>query len=349
MVKIKAALLDGPGSFNLKEIHTPDCPEEGLLIRVKACAICSADVKMIDKGHKALKYPRIPGHEITGIILESESKQFKKGERVQIAPGLICGECKFCRKGVTNQCENIDIIGFTRNGGFAEYLSLPAQAVSSDIVNIIPENLSFQEAALAEPLACCINGQQLAGVEKGDTVLILGAGPIGCFHAMLSKVFGAEKVIIADKLKNRLDMAASSGADIIVDLNKDNLEKIIFEETKGLGADVILLSSGNIAVDESLINLMAPRGRISLFCGMPKENFHIKVNARTIHYKELSIVGAYGCTAEQNELALNLMSEGKVKTKWMITDEIGINDIEKGVENVKNCIGLKTIINFMEG
>jgi anthranilate phosphoribosyltransferase len=349
VIRIKAALLDGPGSFNLKEIPTPDCPLGGLLIKVQTCAICSADVKMIDKGHKALKYPRIPGHEISGIILKSKSKQFKEGDRVQISPGLICGECKYCRKDITNQCEDIDIIGFTRDGGFAEYLALPAQAITSNIVNILPDNLSFKEAALAEPLACCINGQQLVGVCSGDVVLILGAGPIGCFHAMLSRVFGASKVIIADKLKNRLDMAVLSGADLIIDLNKDNLEEVIFKETKGLGADVVLLSSGNITVNDFLINLMAPRGRISLFCGMPKENPQLEFNGRTIHYKELNIVGAYGCTAEQNKLALQLMSEGKIKTKWMITDEIGINEIVTGVKNVKNCIGLKTIINFMEG
>lgn len=346
-----AAVLKKPGQFQLEEVEIPRCPNGGLLIKVQASSICGADVKMINKGHKALRYPRIPGHEVAGIIVENKMAnhgQYKVGTPVQIAPGIACNSCTFCRRGAHNLCPEVEIIGFTHDGGFAEYLVVPPRGVVSGIVNIIPEHLSFAEAALAEPLACCINGQQLARVGAGDVVLIVGAGAIGHLHAMLARANGAKKIILGDIRQERLDLAELAGVDKLVNLNEAKIQEVVHEETGGTGVDVVLLACSQGAIDYPLLQLLAPRGRISLFSGLPYDKSKLNIDLNEIHYRELMLVGAYGCSAQQNKVALELMATGKVDVKGLITGEVILANINKGLENAQKCLGLKTIINFRE-
>jgi len=135
---MKAAVLKKPGDFFVTDIAEPVCPPGGLIIKVKAAAICSADIKMILKGHKAPEYPRIPGHEISGIVVESRNPKVREGENVQVAPSIVCGKCRWCLAGLENHCENIKILGFSMDGGFSEYIVIPLQGINSNIINLIP-------------------------------------------------------------------------------------------------------------------------------------------------------------------------------------------------------------------
>jgi L-iditol 2-dehydrogenase len=347
---MKAAILEEPGTFFVRELPEPECPQGGLLVKVKAAAICSVDVNMIIKGHKALTYPRIPGHEISGIIMESRSQSYKKGDNVQIAPGITCGKCRWCLAGMDNHCENIKIFGFSIDGGFSEYIVIPSEGVISNIVNPFPKSISFQEAALAEPLACCLNGQEIIGIKPGDKVLIIGAGPIGCLHALLARSNGADKVIMADFLKERVKYAAETGADCLIELNSDSLEilkKIVLEEAGENNVDVILIACSTEISWHNLVDLLAPRGRICLFSSFKKEQ---KILDRQVlnqlHYKEAVLAGAYGNTSKQNSLAVNLIVSGRIKVNWLITKQISLEEILIGIEMAKNKRGLKTIINY---
>ena len=181
---MRAALLKAPGNLTVDQVATAECPAGGLLVKVKACSICTTDVKMSIHGQRDLVCPRILRHEIAGVVIATDSASFGKGERVQIAPGLPCGKCAVCKGGITNLCEHIGILGFTCDGGFAQYLAVPAESVSCGGTNLIPQNMTFEEATFAEPLACCLNGQDLVHLGNGDTVLVWGAGQIGCLHTM---------------------------------------------------------------------------------------------------------------------------------------------------------------------
>lgn len=344
---MKAAVLKGQGEFNLADVEDPECPQGGIIVKVKSAGICSVDAKMICQGHKALDYPRIPGHEVAGIVAENRTagSGLEVGDRVQIAPGIICNECSYCRGGVTNQCEDIEIMGFTHDGGFAEYILIPPEGVSSSILNPIPTNLSFMEATLAEPLACSINAQELARVNKGDRVLVIGAGVTGCLHAMLAKVNGAEKVLLADKLTDRITLAEKTEADCLIDLSVEFIEEIVAEETESRGVDVIILACQEAALSYSLFKLLAPRGRISFFSSLPYCKSNIKLDAKELHYKEQMVVGAYGCRVDQNRKALELMTK-ELEVDWLITDEISLDEIRTGIERLINYEGLKTVINF---
>lgn len=344
---MKAAILKAPGHLMLDEVATPLCPDGGIVVKTQACSICSTDVKMFQRGHRDANYPRILGHEVTGVVVESHTQgdMFQAGDRVQIYPGICCGHCPACRRGIDNQCEHIGIIGFNHDGGFAEFLVVPPQSVAGDGVNLIPEGVSYEEAALTEPLASCLNGQQLAGVTEGDTVLILGAGPIGLLHAMLARVRGASRVLVAERLPSRLSMAGMADIDQKIDINRESTEAVVKEETGGRGVDVILVACSGAMVS-SLPELLAPRGRLCLFSGLPPETAQIPLDTNLIHYKELTIVGAYGSTAAQNSAALRLIASGKVPVAWLITKRLPLGEIEEGMEYVANREGLKAVITF---
>lgn len=346
---MQAAILNEKKQLELRDLPRPKIVPGGVLIKVVASGLCGADLKMIDKGHKALTYPRVLGHEITGIIVESETKEFNKGDRVQIAPGIVCGECYFCQQGITNHCQEIEIFGFTVDGGFREYIAIPEKAIKAGVLNIIPDNLSFSEAVFAEPLACCINGLELAQFTENESVLIIGAGPIGCLKAMLAKSYGAKKIILADKLAKRLDFAASLELDSLINVEEKAWHDIVNKATDGRGVDLIVLASSHVSVDHSLTGLLNKRGKILLFSGFADGKENLEIDGNLFHYGEMALIGAYGCTVKQNKKALKLMAKQKIAVKKLITDQISLNEIFKGVEKARNKETIKVIIKENEG
>ena len=343
---MKAAVLQAPGKLELKEEKPLTCPEGGLLLKTMACSICSTDVKMYLHGHRDLVYPRILGHEVAGEVAESRAASgFKPGDRVQLFPGICCGECPSCRRGADNQCHHIGIIGFNYDGGFADYIAVPAESVIGGGVNHLPDGLSYEETTLAEPLASCINSQQLCNVSEGDSVLILGAGPLGLLQALLAKHNGATKIIIAEPLAARLVISSIVTVDRMIDISKEELAKVVAEETDGRGVDVILAASGGADV-AMLPPLLAPRGRLCLFSGLPRQGAVIPLDANLIHYHELSITGAYGSTAAQNRLAVELIASGEIPVNQLITGRFRLDEIEEGIEYTAGRVGLKAVITF---
>lgn len=341
-----AAVLKAPGCLELEDVQTPECLPGGLLVKIKVCSICSTDVKMFSSGHRDLVYPRIPGHEIVGVVVESKSDLFKNGAQVQIAPGINCGKCMPCLRGIDNQCAGIGIIGFTYDGGFAEFIAIPPQSLVSGTVNLIPEGLNFEKAALTEPLACCINGQEMTNVSEGSTVLVIGGGPVGCMHALLAKVRGAKKVFLVERLPNRINLASHFLPDVsLIDSSVEKVEKTINQETRGRGVDVILLACRE-GIDYPLLDLLAPRGRICLFSGLPPEKARKYFDLNMLHYREIALVGAHGCTAAQNKTALELIASGKAPVSWLITRQIRLQQIHEGLRYCAQRKGFKVLIKF---
>jgi L-iditol 2-dehydrogenase len=311
-----------------------------------ACSICSTDVKMYRHGHRDLIYPRVLGHEVAGEVMESRgSGGLQPGDRVQLYPGICCGECPFCRRGADNQCHHIGIIGFNYDGGFADYIGVPPQSVTSGGVNRLPDGISYEEATLAEPLASCINSQQSCAVSQGDSILILGAGPLGLLQAMLAKHSRVSKVMVAELLPTRLEISSIAEVDRMIDINKEELAKVVAEETDDSGVDVILTASGEADVAK-MLPLLAPRGRLCLFSGLPRQEAIISLDANLIHYRELSITGAYGSTAAQNRMAVDLIASDQIPVHQLITRRFRLEEIEEGMEYTASRTGLKAVITF---
>jgi L-iditol 2-dehydrogenase len=197
---MKAALFQGPGDLNVIEVDTPSPAADELKIRVESCATCGTDAKIFHHGHPRLEPPQIIGHEIAGEIIEvgSGTTGYSIGQRVQIIAAVPCEECWACKAGKQGICINQTSMGYQYPGGFAQEMVVPQAVIKADGVNTIPEGLSFDEASVAEPLACVLNAQRLVNVGPGDTVLVMGAGPIGCLHIRLARALGATKVMLAD-------------------------------------------------------------------------------------------------------------------------------------------------------
>lgn len=339
-----AAVLEAPGRMSHREVVDPVCPEGGLILKVEACSICSTDVKMMRRGQRDLVCPRILGHEISGVVSERNGIGPRVGERVQVFPGIFCGRCPACSRGAENLCEQVRVLGFNLDGGFAEYLLVPRNSVRNGGIFSIPDGVKLEEAALAEPLACSINSQERVGVGEDDSVLIFGAGPAGILHALLARERGASMVVISEPLENRVDLARSSGADLVVSSCGEDLRERAAEATDGRGFDVIILASRDVAVDDDLLALLAPRGRISLFSGLPPNLATPRLDLNHLHYRENLIVGSYGCTPAHNRKALDLISSGAIAVGRLITTRVSLSEIMSGMNHAERREGLKAVV-----
>jgi len=344
-----AAVLKSPGRLELEDVPDPQCPQGGALLEVSACAVCGTDVKMRQAGHKDLAYPRILGHEIVGRIAEIDRDcGLAQGDLVQVWPGIACGKCRPCQREEDNRCREMKILGFNQDGGFAEFMALPWQCISRGL-NLLPKGTDPALAALAEPLACCINGQEMAGVSKGDNVLILGAGPIGGLHALLAELAGAEKIMALEMLPSRvLEMKRHTTAEVIsadgACESSESLEKVVLDGTNGEGADVIMMATPEIHVGSHLFRLLAPGGRICVFSGPRPGNYNEMMDLRTLHYRELTIMGAYGCSSRQNRKAVELLSSGKIRADWIITKRARLAKIEDALNHSASRSGMKSVV-----
>ena len=340
---MKAAFLKAPGILDLDDLPDPVCPEGGALVEVKACAVCGTDVKMLTNGHKDLAYPRILGHEVVGRIAEIDREcEIAKGDLVQVWPGIACGTCRPCLRDADNRCQRMEILGFNRDGGFAELLALPGQCIAR-CLNLLPGGIDPVIASLSEPLACCINGQEMARISKGDTVLIYGAGPIGCLHVLLAELQGAEKIMVVEKLEDRISIVRRNTS--VVAIGPDEILKdILSEETGGAGVDVILTATPDVIVDNRLQRLLAPGGRICVFSGPVSANYEGKFDIRSMHYRELTVSGSYGCSSRHNRMAVELLISGDINADWIITKRTTLANIHDALSYSQKRSGLKSVI-----
>ena len=343
---MKAAVLEGIDKISLKEVETPTCTDDTILVRVDACAVCGTDVKALRHGHDMIKPPVILGHELAGTIVEvgGEVHGYYSSERVTVAPAVPCGICHFCRRGYSTVCENILDIGSSWDGGFAEYMLVPPAAVSHASVNKIPDGVSAAAAALTEPLACCLNAQQMLKVAAGDRVLVVGCGPIGCLNAMLARTLGASRVLMADVDARRLTMAEAAGADAYINSAEQDLKEKVWARTNDRGADVVIVACGNAKAQEGASELVARRGRLNFFGGLPRGSGPISFESNRLHYAELTLVGNHGSTPDQNYRALQLISSGQVDTEKVITHRFPLAQVEQAIAAAESAEGLKVLV-----
>ena len=340
---MRAAILKAPGILELDDIPDLECPKGGALVRVEACSVCGTDIKMLEKGHKDLAYPRILGHEIVGTVLEiAQETGIVEGDLVQVWPGIACGSCRSCLRGNDNECESIEILGFSQDGGFAELIALPKESVFRGL-NPVRKHSGSEFIALAEPLACCINGQELTRVSEGDTVLIIGGGPLGCIHAVLAKIRGAEKIIIVEKLEGRREKLKRHTDCAVLDASEP-LHQSVASEADGHGVDVILTATPEARVDDLLLKQLAPGGRLCIFSGPRPESSAEIIDIRSMHYRELMVVGAYGCSSRQNRTAVELLESGRAKVDWIVTKRTTLDRIHDALRYSSERRGLKSII-----
>lgn len=350
---MKAAILKGIKELSLEQVATPTIKPNTVLLKVHSCAICGSDLRIMEYGNPRVKYPAITGHEIAGEIVALGEraaaagegiKKWKIGDRIALGADVPCGKCEHCTNGRGNCCDDNYAMGYQFPGGFAEYCLLEPMMVDYGPIIKIPDKVSYEEAALMEPTACVLNGFELAQMKVGKSVLIIGAGPIGCLGIMIAKALGASKIYLAEMNELRLEEAKKFGADVYINSAKENMIQRIQELTHGKGIDRVFTMCPAVDAHEQALHVVAKRGVINLFGGLAKGTRPAQMDSNLIHYKECFVMGSHGSTPRHNQTAMDLIASGKVDVKKLITHRFSLDQIKEGFKVMKNLEGLKVVV-----
>lgn len=344
---MKAAYYYEPGVIKVEEVDVPRIDDSEMLLRVRANSICGTDLRISKHGH--FKIPggqrRVLGHEIAGEIVEVGKliEGFKVGMRVTATPNIGCGLCEFCRDGYNNMCPNYEALGISLDGGFEEYMRVPHIAIKGGNIFPIPDQVSYEEAALTEPMSCCYNALRSVNTTPADVVLIIGAGPIGALHTILNRIAGAKKIMAADIRQDRLEKIKDFGADVIINTSVTNLKDAVMAETNGRGADVIITAVSVADVQAQAIELLATHGRVNFFAGLGKGAL-VPIDTNRVHYRGLKLVGTTGSTNSDYARCLQLVAEGRANLQRLVTQTFSLDEINRAFEYAAAGEGLKAVI-----
>lgn len=343
-MKMKAIQYYAPLDIRYEEVKVKEPSDNEVLVKVKAALTCGTDIKTYKRGHPVLikKVPSGFGHEFSGIIekVGKNVKDFKVGDRVVAANSAPCGKCFFCKHEEYNLCENLNFL----NGAYAEYIMIPEQIVKYNLIKI-PDNLSFEKAAFAEPLANVVHGVEKTGIKPGQTVGIVGLGPIGLLFAKLAKLKGA-KVIAAGRNPLKLKLAKEfAGVDEVIDLKKyPNPEKIFLsltEQNKGL--DVAVECVGNPEIWERMFTFVRRGGVVHLFGGC-KSGTSINIDTRRLHYDEIKVISVFHHTPKYFREALNLIADNQIDVEKLITLRFPLEFTKKALQMHSDGEAIKVLL-----
>jgi len=349
---MKAAFLSDVMTFELREVPLPECPEDGVILSVRACGICGSDLRRWREGPQTTSPSLIPGHEIAGevVAVGRSVTDFKVGDRLAVAPDVHCGKCYYCEHGLYNLCDHLRLIGITPgyDGGFAEYMVLTQEILRNGVVHRVPPELDFPQAALAEPASSVLAAHAHAGTTLGDTVLVMGAGPIGCLHIIVAKARGA-RVLVSEPHAGRRQRAEIFDPDGIIDPSHQDVVAWVREMTAGRGADVVICANPIAETQAQAVEAVRKRGRVVFFGGLPKERPNTVLNANLIHYGEIQVMGAFSYHPTFHQQALEAISRGIIPWKELITHVFSLESINEAFHVAASGDALKVIITFDSG
>ena len=314
-----AAVLYGKEEVRIERIPVPEVGHGEVRVRIGAALTCGTDVKVFRRGYHArmIRPPAVFGHEFAGTIdaVGVGVTRWQIGQRVVAANSAPCGDCYYCRRDRPELCEDLLFL----NGAYAEAVTVPARIVAKNLYPI-PDTLSFAEAALTEPLACVVRGMAAVPVRAGETVAVLGLGPIGLLFVRLCVLAGA-RVLAAGRRPERLALAAELGAAELFDIAAvPNILPVLRSRTEGeRGPDKVIEAVGRPEAWEQAIALVRKAGTVSLFGGCPAETF-VRLDAHRVHYDELTLVGAFHHTPDTFRQALDLIAIGDVPAKAFLQE-----------------------------
>lgn len=343
---MKAAVVHGKSDIRIEAVPRPVAGPGEIVVQVKASGICATDIKTLLGQGLPKELPAILGHEVAGMVEQVGHgvKSVSLGDRVAVYPIAVCGECYYCSRGRHNLCEKEFGLGHGIDGGFAELVRIPQQILNIGGVIKLPGELDFGLAALAEPLSCCLAAARSNRVGKGDTVLVIGAGPMGLFHLKVCRHLGA-RVIMVDLRGDRLQMASQMGAEQCINTAETDLVETIRELTGGRGADVVVASLGVPQVVEQYLPTVRKGGIFNIFGGPPAGR-PIMVDPRWIHYSEVILTGTFAATPDDFRQALQLIAGGQIKVEDMISHRFTLDNMLEAIELAKKQEIIKGIVEF---
>jgi L-iditol 2-dehydrogenase len=341
---MKAAMYYGIGDVRYEETDVPLIGPGEILVKVGTALTCGTDVKTYKRGHPILikHTPALFGHEYAGTIeaVGEGVQSFKEGMRVVATNSAPCGECYFCKRNMPNLCAQLK--DSLVNGAFAEYIRVPEGVVRWN-THQIPDSLSFRNAALTEPLACVVHGIEESNIKLGDTVVIIGAGPIGQMMIMLAKKSGASTVIASDLADLRRSVATKAGADITINPSQEDPVERVREETSGRGADVVIEAVGLPKLWEQAVSMTRDAGTTVLFGGAASGTT-FEVDTVRFHYGQLTLKGVFHLKPKHVEQALQLIIAGDVNPDLLISHTMPLERINEALEMMSEGKSMKIAI-----
>lgn len=323
---MKAIVITKPGEIEIKEIEKPQRKRGEAMLKIKYCGICGADVASFTGNQPFTTYPRIPGHEFSGEIVEIDDNDlgFKVGDEVTANPYFNCGECYSCKRGIVNACTDNQTMGVQRDGAFCEYVSMPVERL------VASKDIDIKELALIEPFSISCHALSRAAVKKGDNLLIMGAGPIGLFALIKAKALGA-RVMIADLLDNRLNIAKEYGADMVINTKNEDIKAKTEEFTNGNGFDVCVEACGLPITFLNCIDCAAHGASIILIGNGKKETTFVH---SVILKKELNIFGSRNALKSDFISNVDLVASGKADVIKMVSKIYEMNNAIDGFNSL---------------
>lgn len=342
---MKAALFEGPEKLTVQDMPLEKCGPGDIIIKIHACGICGGDIRNYYNGLRHGIKSQVMGHEFSGTVHEvgSEVHGYKVGDRIAAAPDVSCGECYYCKRGWVNLCDNHKMIGTHWPGGFAEYIHIPAFVLSRGYLHHIPEGVSLDDACLSEPASSVIAGMERAGFGLGDSILILGDGPIGCLHIEAARALGAAKIIISGNLR-RIESLNKFKPDYIINAAEEDVPGRVRKITNGLGVDLAVCANPVTATQEQAVQSVRKRGRVVLFGGVPKTSPMTSVNSNTIHYNEIDLVGAFSYETRHHLKALEAIRTKVFTPELYFTKTVSLDNINDGFQSARTGKDLKILV-----
>ena len=346
MNTIKAVVYRAPGDIRVERVAMPPCGPGELRVKVDACAVCGTDLKSWKSGNPRIAPPRIMGHEFTGLIetVGRDVRGFELGQRVVMATSISCGRCLYCRRGWRNLCVDLACMGFAYDGGMAEFVTIPARAIEQGHVITVPGQVAATGAALAEPVSCCVNAVDHCQIAPGDTVAVLGGGPLGIVNACVARHAGAGRIILSGRNPARRRLAEAFGFDRLVDPTAENLAQVVKEETGGYGADVVIVAAPAAEPQIAAIDLVRKHGTVCLFASLSAGRSALTLDSRTVHYGELRIVGTSDSTPDHVRRAVDLIAMGAVPAGKIVTHVLPLTEIMRAYALMESGEALRVVL-----
>ncbi|MDR0520363.1 MAG: alcohol dehydrogenase catalytic domain-containing protein [Planctomycetaceae bacterium] len=343
---MQAVVYHAPGDIRVEDIPKPVCKEGELLVHVDACAVCGTDLKSKHHGNPRIKAPLPMGHEFTGIVEEQRAAGggWQAGDRIVMATSISCGECFYCKNNYRNLCASLAPMGFSYAGGMAEYVTIPELALRGGHVIKVPAGVKAEHAALAEPTSCAVNSVSQCHIKQGETVLVMGAGPMGLLNAVAARAFGAGKIIMSELNELRRNQGKNFGIDVLVDPATENLAEVIKRETGGIGADVVIVAAPAAPPQEEALSLVRKQGTVVLFASLPVGKSSLTLDSRLLHYGEIHLIGSSDSTPEHVKKAVELIAAKKIPADKIASHLLPLDQIEKAFELMTSGEALRVVL-----